>query len=226
MSRLSLIDLAGSEQATSQIERRSEGAFINKSLLTLEKVIASLTSEAKQKYVPFSFPTSFLPAIPPSPPCFSLLSPPSSSDLSTSYRPHVPYRDSKLTQILQPSLSGDARVAVIATMNPSPVAIAETISTLKFAQRVKRVVLKAVQHEVVDDKALLNKYRSHVRPSPMPVSSVLTTDGLTSCRSQCSKLNSSRLSPTTQLQAPLLRPISKPVKPRCACSLLPLIQQT
>ncbi|BGP51822.1 Kinesin-like protein kip2 [Rhodotorula kratochvilovae] len=122
MSRLSLIDLAGSEQATSQMERRSEGAFINKSLLTLEKVIASLTSEAKQK-------------------------------------PHVPYRDSKLTQILQPSLSGDARVAVIATMNPSPAAIEETKSTLK---RVKKVVLKAVQHEVVDDKALITKYRSHI----------------------------------------------------------------
>ncbi|GAA6008412.1 hypothetical protein JCM10207_000117 [Rhodosporidiobolus poonsookiae] len=125
MSRLSLIDLAGSEQAVSQADRRAEGAFINKSLLTLEKVIASLTSDAKQK-------------------------------------PHVPYRDSKLTQILQPSLSGDARVAVIATMNPSPAAIEETKSTLKFAQRVKKVVLKAVQHEVVDDKALIHKYRSHI----------------------------------------------------------------
>jgi hypothetical protein len=61
MSRLSLIDLAGSEQATSQIERRSEGAFINKSLLTLEKVIASLTSEAKQKCVSFFLPNA-LPA--------------------------------------------------------------------------------------------------------------------------------------------------------------------
>ncbi|GAA5912225.1 hypothetical protein JCM5296_005452 [Sporobolomyces johnsonii] len=123
MSRLSLIDLAGSEQATSQTERRSEGAFINKSLLTLEKVIASLTDGKKS---------------------------------------HVPYRDSKLTQILQPSLSGDARVAVIATCNPSPAAIEETKSTLKFAQRVKKVVLKAAINEVVDDKALITKYRSHI----------------------------------------------------------------
>lgn len=44
-SRLSLIDLAGSEKATSQADRRVEGAFINKSLLTLEKVIAALTEE-------------------------------------------------------------------------------------------------------------------------------------------------------------------------------------
>ncbi|GAA5874768.1 hypothetical protein JCM8547_005206 [Rhodosporidiobolus lusitaniae] len=139
MSRLSLIDLAGSEQATSQLERRSEGAFINRSLLTLEKVIASLTSEAKQK-------------------------------------PHVPYRDSKLTQILQPSLSGDARVAVIATMNPSPVAVEETKSTLKFAQRIKKVVLKAVQHEIVDDKALLIKYRSHIAMLEAQLNSTLANN--------------------------------------------------
>ncbi|ORY76276.1 P-loop containing nucleoside triphosphate hydrolase protein [Leucosporidium creatinivorum] len=125
MSRLTLIDLAGSEQATSQSERRSEGAFINKSLLTLEKVIASLTEDSKRK-------------------------------------PHVPYRDSKLTQILQPSLAGDARVAVIATMNPSPAAVEETKSTLKFATRIKKVVLKAVVNEVVDDKTLIFKYRHEI----------------------------------------------------------------
>ncbi|KAL8284082.1 hypothetical protein RQP46_005195 [Phenoliferia psychrophenolica] len=125
MSRLSLIDLAGSEQATSQTERRSEGAFINKSLLTLEKVIASLTEDSKKK-------------------------------------PHVPYRDSKLTQILQPSLSGDARVAVIATMNPSPTAVEETKSTLKFATRVKKVVLKAMVNEVAGEQALIHKYQSTI----------------------------------------------------------------
>ncbi|GAA5993905.1 hypothetical protein JCM5350_000119 [Sporobolomyces pararoseus] len=135
MSRLSLIDLAGSEQATSQMERRSEGAFINKSLLTLEKVIASLTDGKKS---------------------------------------HVPYRDSKLTQILQPSLSGDARVAVIATCNPSPAAIAETQSTLKFAQRVKKVVLKAAINEVVDDKALITKYRSHIAMLEAQLNATLT----------------------------------------------------
>ncbi|GAA5863501.1 hypothetical protein JCM3774_006503 [Rhodotorula dairenensis] len=124
-SRLSLIDLAGSESATSQAERRAEGAFINKSLLTLEKVIASLTSDAKQL-------------------------------------PHVPFRDSKLTQILQPSLSGDARVVVIATINPSAEMVEETKSTLRFAQRVKKVVLKAARHEVVNDKALISQYRSHI----------------------------------------------------------------
>jgi hypothetical protein len=48
-------------------------------------------------------------------------------------------------------------------MNPSSSAVEETKSTLKFAGRVKKVVLKAVRNEVVDDKALIYKYRSHVR---------------------------------------------------------------
>lgn len=49
--------------------------------------------------------------------------------------PHVPFRDSKLTQILQPSLSGDARVVVIATINPSAAMVEETKSTLRVRHR-------------------------------------------------------------------------------------------
>ncbi|RKO84700.1 kinesin motor domain-containing protein, partial [Blyttiomyces helicus] len=73
-----LIDLAGSEKATTDLDRRKEGAFINKSLLTLATVISKLTDEKSWG--------------------------------------HVPYRDSKLTRILQSSLSGNARVAVICTI--------------------------------------------------------------------------------------------------------------
>lgn len=45
VSQLNLIDLAGSEKASMDVERRKEGAFINKSLLTLGTVIAKLTEE-------------------------------------------------------------------------------------------------------------------------------------------------------------------------------------
>jgi centromeric protein E len=80
-------------------------------------------------------------------------------------RAHVPYRDSKLTQILQPSLSGEARVAVICTINPSPVAIQESTSTLKFAQRVKKVTLHAERNEIIGDKALIYRYEQTVSTS-------------------------------------------------------------
>ena len=44
---------------------------------------------------------------------------------------HIPYRNSKLTRLLQPSLGGNARTAVIATINPSADQVDETFHTLR-----------------------------------------------------------------------------------------------
>ncbi|MCQ2818468.1 MAG: kinesin family protein [archaeon] len=51
----------------------------------------------------------------------------------------VPYRESKLTQILQNSLGGSSRTVIIATISPSIENYEETISTLQFAKRVTKV---------------------------------------------------------------------------------------
>ncbi|TXT13257.1 hypothetical protein VHUM_00624 [Vanrija humicola] len=75
---------------------------------------------------------------------------------------HVPYRDSKLTRLLQPSLSGDALISVICTVSPSPVNMAESISTLSFAQGLKRVLLSAQRKEVVDPEALIQQYQNEI----------------------------------------------------------------
>ncbi|KAJ1021366.1 hypothetical protein NDA18_005604 [Ustilago nuda] len=110
VSELCLIDLAGSEKYISQGgERRMEGSHINKSLLTLGKVIYALSERNSGT--------------------------------------HIPYRDSKLTRILQNSLSGNARVAVVCTLNPTPNAVEESLSTLKFAKRIKKVGLNAKKNE-------------------------------------------------------------------------------
>ncbi|KAI8575688.1 hypothetical protein K450DRAFT_260714 [Umbelopsis ramanniana AG] len=124
VSQLNLIDLAGSEKAASQTDRRKEGAFINKSLLTLGTVISKLTEDKVSS--------------------------------------HIPYRDSKLTRILQSSLSGNARIAVICTISPSHHNLEESQNTLKFASRVKRIVTAAATNEIIDDKALLQKYRNEI----------------------------------------------------------------
>ncbi|KAL5524878.1 KIP2 [Sanghuangporus sanghuang] len=127
MSVLSLIDLAGSEKASSDKDRTREGRYINTSLLTLGSVIGTLAeNSAKGK------------------------------------NDHVPFRNSKLTRMLQPSLSGNARISVICTINPVPSALAETTSSLLFAQRVKRVQLNAKKKEVVDTDALLERYRKEI----------------------------------------------------------------
>ncbi|KAJ8073923.1 Kinesin-like protein kip2 [Marasmius tenuissimus] len=126
-SVLSLIDLAGSEKATSDKDRTREGKYINTSLLTLGSVIGTLSENAaKNKH------------------------------------DHVPYRNSKLTRMLQPSLSGNARISVICTINPEAGAVAESTSTLGFAKRVKGVKLNAQKKEIVDTDALIERYRKEI----------------------------------------------------------------
>jgi kinesin family protein 5 len=56
---------------------------------------------------------------------------------------HIPYRDSKLTRILQDSLGGNSKTALIITCSPSPFNEAETVSTLKFGLRAKSIKNKA-----------------------------------------------------------------------------------
>ena len=50
---------------------------------------------------------------------------------------HVPYRDSKLTRILQDSLGGNCKTVLIVTVAPISECVEETLSTLKFADRAK-----------------------------------------------------------------------------------------
>ncbi|KAH7676974.1 Minus-end-directed kinesin ATPase protein [Dioscorea alata] len=56
---------------------------------------------------------------------------------------HIPYRNSKLTQLLQNSLGGHAKVLMFAHVSPEADYYGETVSTLKFAQRVSTVQLGA-----------------------------------------------------------------------------------
>ncbi|XP_050378693.1 kinesin-like protein KIN-14J [Argentina anserina] len=59
--------------------------------------------------------------------------------------PHVPYRNSKLTQVLQSSLGGQAKTLMFVQLNPDAQSFSETISTLKFAERVSGVELGAAK---------------------------------------------------------------------------------
>ena len=52
---------------------------------------------------------------------------------------HIPFRNSKLTRILQAALSGNARISVICTINPTFASKDESLNTLRFAQRAKLV---------------------------------------------------------------------------------------
>ncbi|XP_058108512.1 kinesin-like protein KIN-7D, chloroplastic [Magnolia sinica] len=126
LSQLNLIDLAGSESSRAETTglRRKEGAYINKSLLTLGTVIAKLTDGKAT---------------------------------------HIPYRDSKLTRLLQSSLSGHGRVSLICTVTPSSSNSEETHNTLKFAHRAKHIEIQASQNKIIDEKSLIKKYQHEIR---------------------------------------------------------------
>ncbi|KAK6914368.1 Kinesin motor domain [Dillenia turbinata] len=64
---------------------------------------------------------------------------------------HIPYRDSRLTFLLQESLGGNAKLAMICAISPALSCKSETYSTLRFAQRAKAIKNKAVVNEVMHD---------------------------------------------------------------------------
>lgn len=150
VSTLSMIDLAGSERAAESKERRTEGAHINKSLLTLGTVIARLSSEKD-----------------------------SSGNPTDKDGKHLPYRDSKLTRLLQPALSGNSLVSILCTIQigcAGSVATAaghtgETLNTLKFAARAKNNIVshaKRAEEAIggandAGSRVLLERYRVEIQ---------------------------------------------------------------
>ncbi|KAF5182587.1 Kinesin-like protein kin-7e protein [Thalictrum thalictroides] len=84
------------------------------------------------------------------------------SKLTDGKATHVPYRDSKLTRLLQSSLSGHGRVSIICTVTPASSNTEETHNTLKFAHRSKHVEIKASQNKIIDEKSLIKKYQGEI----------------------------------------------------------------
>lgn len=78
-------------------------------------------------------------------------------------RSHIPYRDSKLTRLLEDSLGGNCKTTMMAMVSPSPDAFGESLSTLKFATRAKKIKNEARINEDVDQRALLRKYEVELR---------------------------------------------------------------
>ncbi|XP_031381978.1 kinesin-like protein KIN-12D [Punica granatum] len=68
-------------------------------------------------------------------------------DVANGKPKHVPYRDSRLTFLLQDSLGGNSKTVIVANVSPSICAAAETLNTLKFAQRAKLIQNNAVVNE-------------------------------------------------------------------------------
>ncbi|KAI1930170.1 Kinesin- motor protein [Ophidiomyces ophidiicola] len=123
--KLNLVDLAGSEniqRSGAENKRAAEAGLINKSLLTLGRVINALVDKS----------------------------------------PHIPYRESKLTRLLQDSLGGRTKTCIIATISPSRSNLEETISTLDYAFRAKNIRNKPQINSSMSKKTLLREFTAEI----------------------------------------------------------------
>lgn len=122
LSKMSLIDLAGSERASVAYKEnrgkgiQREGANINKSLLALGNCINALANQDPKRK-----------------------------------NAHIPYRNSKLTMLLRDSLGGNCHTAMIATVSPSSASFEDTHNTLTYAKRAKGIQLNIRKNNVAVD---------------------------------------------------------------------------
>ncbi|KAJ7384731.1 Kinesin-like protein kif16b [Desmophyllum pertusum] len=135
VSKINLVDLAGSERADATGltgERLKEGANINKSLVTLGTVISALADASTGQ-----------------------------SSAHHHSRKFIPYRDSFLTWLLKDSLGGNSKTIMIATISPADVNYAETLSTLRYANRAKNIINKPTINEDANVK-LIRELRAQI----------------------------------------------------------------
>ena len=74
---------------------------------------------------------------------------------------HIPYRNSKLTRLLQDSLGGNSKTVMVANIGPADYNFDETISTLRYANRAKNIKNRAKINEDPKD-ALLRQFQKEI----------------------------------------------------------------
>ncbi|XP_034349940.1 stAR-related lipid transfer protein 9 [Arvicanthis niloticus] len=160
-SKINLVDLAGSERADPSDckDRITEGANINKSLVTLGIVISTLAQNSQV----FSSCQSLSSAassggdsgIP------STMSGTSSGGGPTRRQSYIPYRDSVLTWLLKESLGGNSKTIMIATVSPAHTSYSETMSTMRYASNAKNIINKPRVNEDANVK-LIRELREEI----------------------------------------------------------------
>ena len=165
---LNLVDLAGSERAHksgAEGAALKEGGSINKSLSALGMVVNALAEKSR---VAATRPRSRQPRRPRAEEASSKeeRSPKEggkdsggkdsggkdSGGKEAASKPiHIPYRDSKLTRVLQDSLGGNSITVMLCAVSPNASEREETLNTLAFAERAKAITLKAQRNQITKE---------------------------------------------------------------------------
>jgi kinesin family protein 5 len=102
------------------------------------------------------------------------------SALTTLNREHIPYRDSKLTRLLKDSLGGNYKTTLIVTCSPHAYHYEESISTLKFAQRAKKIKNKArinIKHSNEKLESMLSNLAKELKQAKEEISRLRGNSG-------------------------------------------------
>eukprot|EP00435_Cladocopium_sp_Y103_P060391 s740_g22.t1 len=138
-SKMNLVDLAGSERASrtgAQGDLLKEGANINKSLSALGNVINALSSMASGSKKARDH---------------------GEKNAKLRQQVFIPYRNSKLTRVLQESLGGNALTTMMAALSPSKTNADESLSTLNYAKRAKTIKVNATKNDEAEQIAKLEE---------------------------------------------------------------------
>ncbi|XP_006624773.1 kinesin-like protein Klp61F isoform X2 [Apis dorsata] len=76
--------------------------------------------------------------------------------------PHIPYRESKLTRLLQESLGGRTKTSIIATVSPANINLEETLSTLDYAHRAKNITNRPEINQKLSKREFLKQYTEEI----------------------------------------------------------------
>uniref|UniRef100_A0A8C2TRE3 StAR related lipid transfer domain containing 9 n=1 Tax=Coturnix japonica TaxID=93934 RepID=A0A8C2TRE3_COTJA len=137
-------------------DRITEGANINKSLVTLGIVISTLAQNSQIFSSCQSINTLTSEGE------SSRVDSPSTGSVSGSRRPaYIPYRDSILTWLLKDSLGGNSKTIMIATISPASSSYNETMSTLRYASNAKNIINKPRVNEDANVK-LIRELREEI----------------------------------------------------------------
>lgn len=139
--KLNLVDLAGSEninRSGAENKRAQEAGLINKSLLTLGRVINALVDHSQ----------------------------------------HIPYRESKLTRLLQDSLGGKTKTCIIATVSPAKISMEETVSTLEYATRAKSIKNTPQINQSMTKDSCITEYIHEIDRLRKELRATRTKDGI------------------------------------------------
>jgi len=92
--------------------------------------------------------------------------------------PHIPYRESKLTRLLQDSLGGRTKTSIIATISPASINHEETLSTLDYAHRAKNITNKPEVNQKISKKEKLLEYHNEIDKLRQELQTAREKDGV------------------------------------------------